>query len=75
MTLPRERYQAVNNVRAFLRSLLMPSLTPKVPRWIRREARWKLKHYPLEMYMEEVAKCPNCSKWFENENNNERKEK
>lgn len=46
MTLPNERYQAIQNTRKFLRSLLDPKQTPKVPRWIRREAYYCLKHYP-----------------------------
>ena len=46
MTLPRERTLAIINVREFLYSLLRPSDTPKVPRWIRLQARSCLKHYP-----------------------------
>lgn len=46
MTLPDERYRAVNNVREFLRDLLDPKKTPKVPKWIRKEAYYRLKHYP-----------------------------
>jgi hypothetical protein len=46
MTLPDERTRAVTKTRAFLRALLRPDLTPKVPRWIRDEAYACLRHYP-----------------------------
>ena len=46
MTLPNERSRAILNAREFLRSLLDPKQTPKVPRAIRRAAGNVLKHYP-----------------------------
>jgi len=48
MTLPYERVNAVINTRKFLLTLLFPSLTPRVPRDIRMEARRLLKHYPWD---------------------------
>lgn len=46
MTLPDERSRAVLSTRAFLRALLRPDLTPKVPGWIRAEAYACLRHFP-----------------------------
>lgn len=46
MTVPRERSQAVQNTREFLRSLLDPKKTPKIPKSVRKQAYWCLKHFP-----------------------------
>lgn len=46
MTLPDERVRAIENTREFLRSLLDPKKTPKIPRAIRRQAYWCLRHFP-----------------------------
>lgn len=46
MTLPDERTRAVVNTRKFLRALLDPKKTPRIPRKIRKEAYYLLKHYP-----------------------------
>lgn len=63
MTLPDERYRAIKNAREFLRSLLDPKLTPKVPKKIRKEAYYVLKHYIWDMDLEEIAeKCPDILK-------------
>lgn len=51
MTLPNERTRAVHNARRFLRDLLDPKKTPKVPRSIRREAYWILRHFPGDLEM------------------------
>jgi hypothetical protein len=60
MTLPNERTRALLNTHAFLRSLLDPKQTPKVPKAIRKEAYWCLRHYPLSMDIDElVKKAPN----------------
>ena len=59
MTLPIERSWALENTREFLRSLLDPKKTPRVPLYVRRDARWCLKHFPMELDMEKVRKkCP-----------------
>jgi len=55
MTLPYERFNAVCNTRRFLVSLLTPSLTPRVPSGIRKEARRLLKHYPWDLEAEILA--------------------
>lgn len=56
MTTSRERKNAINYAREFLRDLLDPKKTPRVPMAIRKEARWKLKHYPSEFDVELIAK-------------------
>lgn len=56
MTLPDERYRAVKYARDFLRSLLDPKQTPKVPRAVRQQAGRVLRHFPGEYDMERTAK-------------------
>ena len=55
MTLPNERYRAVGHAREFLRDLLDPKKTPRVPKEIRKRAYYALKHFPNEFDMEEVV--------------------
>jgi hypothetical protein len=57
MTLPAERARSLNTVREFLRDLLDPKKTPKVPSIIRQQAYWCLRHYPAEYDIEEVCKA------------------
>ncbi len=56
MTVPSERFNAILNTREFLRSLLDPKKTPRVPSSIRKDAYWCLRHYPWDLYMEEARK-------------------
>lgn len=56
MTLPDERIAAIKNTREFLRQLLDPKKTPRIPSEIRRQAYWCLRHYPADMYLHEVLK-------------------
>lgn len=59
MTLPRERFNALLKVRRFLRALLDPKATPRIPKAIRKEAYYTLKHYPSDWEIERIAKkCP-----------------
>jgi hypothetical protein len=59
MTLPPERTYALNNAREFLRDLLDPKKTPRIPSLIRQRARGVLKHYPTEYDVERITeKCP-----------------
>lgn len=59
MTLPYERYNALRKARAFLLALLDPRQTPRVPRSIRREAYYTLKHYPVDYEIDDLSKkCP-----------------
>ena len=59
MTLPTERSSAIWNTREFLRSLLDSKQTPKLPKSIRSEAAWCLKHFPTDADMKRaMKKCP-----------------
>lgn len=62
MTMPRERLNALNNTREFLRSLLNSKETPRVPREIRRQAYSCLKHFPSEYHttLESKRDCFVC---------------
>jgi hypothetical protein len=56
MTLPNERLNSVNKARQFLKDLLDPKKTPKVPRDVRHRAYEVLKHFPAEYEMEDASK-------------------
>lgn len=51
MTLPRERTNSIKNTRDFLRDLLDPKKTPRVPKEIRKRAYWCIRHYPNDLDM------------------------
>ena len=55
MTMPNERRWAIENTRIFLRDLMDPKKTPRVPSAVRKEAYRCLKHYPGEYHMGEAA--------------------
>lgn len=58
MTLPDERYRAVERTKQFLLNLIDPKKT-KVPKQIRLTALSLLKHYPNGYEMDIVSdKCP-----------------
>jgi len=52
MTLPDERYRAVVQTEKFLKEILA---TPRVPKKIKDDARWCLRHYPSEWDMKRAA--------------------
>jgi hypothetical protein len=52
MTLPDERYRAVVQTFKFLNEVLS---TPRVPKKIKENARWCLRHYPSEWDMQQAA--------------------
>jgi hypothetical protein len=52
MTLPDERYRAVVQTEKFLREILT---TPRVPKAIKDNARYCLRHYPSEYDMKKVS--------------------
>ncbi len=52
MTLPDERYRAVVQTKKFLEELLT---TPRIPKSVKDNARWCLRHYPSEWDMQRVA--------------------
>ena len=55
MTLPDERYRAVLAAERFLKDLLDPKQTPRVPAEIRARARSVLRHYPGTWDMDRAA--------------------
>lgn len=56
MTLPDERFRAVLRTREFLLNLCNPEHTPRIPKIIREEARWCLRHYPNHYDMAEASR-------------------
>ncbi len=55
MTLPDERYRAIQYTRQFLLDLLDPKMTPRVPREVRQRARSLLRHYPGDYTLDQLA--------------------
>ena len=55
MTLPDERYRAVEQTQRFLESLLDSQQTPRVPKKIRDSARTLLRHYPSRWDLDRAA--------------------
>jgi hypothetical protein len=55
MTLPCERYNAVTRTEEFLKDLLDPKKTPRVPKEVRKQAYYCLRHYPSKYYMDVAA--------------------
>jgi hypothetical protein len=59
MTLPCERYNAIKRTEEFLTDLLDPKKTPRVPKEIRQQAYYCLRHYPGGYHLDYLAtKCP-----------------
>jgi len=59
MTLPCERYRAIKHTEEFLKDLLNPSKTPRVPKRYRQQAYSLLRHYPSGYNLDILAtKCP-----------------
>lgn len=56
MTLPDERTRAVIYTRKFLRDLLQPKITPRVPREVRDRAANLLRHYPWDLHISLASK-------------------
>ena len=52
MTLPDERYRAVVRTEEFLKDLCNPRKTPRVPKAIREQAYYCLRHYPSKYHMD-----------------------
>jgi hypothetical protein len=55
MTVPIERTNAVIFTESFLKDLLNPKATPRVPKSIRQQAARCLRHYPSQWQMETIA--------------------
>jgi hypothetical protein len=71
MTLPDERFRAVLRTREFLANLCNPKHTPRVPKIIRDEARWCLRHYPdyYDMFQERMEPVTKLFKQYEESKN------
>lgn len=54
MTLPNERTNALINTREFLRELLDPKKTPRIPKEVRKKAHWCLKHFPTNCDLQQA---------------------
>ena len=57
MTLPDERYRAIQRAAQFLQQLCDPSITPRVPKHIRREAAAVLRHFPGEYDLAQLERA------------------
>ena len=55
MTMPDERFRAVNMAREFLLELTDSAKTPRVPKNIRSQALYILRHYPSNYELKSVA--------------------
>lgn len=55
MTLPDERYRSVLMTEKFLLSLLDPKATPRIPKYIRGQAKACLRHFPSKYEMDMAA--------------------
>lgn len=55
MTMPNERYSAVLRTEQFLKDLCDPKKTPRVPKEIRKQAYYCLRHYPGKYHMDVVG--------------------
>ena len=59
MTVPFERTRAVRQTEKFLLELIDPKVTPRVPKRIRDQAKFCLRHYPTAFELTITAeKCP-----------------
>jgi hypothetical protein len=58
MSLPDEQARALVSARQFLLSLCVPGKTPRVPRAVRHEARWRLKHFPSSFEWKRIVEDP-----------------
>jgi len=59
MTLPFERYNTIKRTEEFLKDLMDPKKTPRVPKSIRRQAYYCLRHYPSGFNLDLLAtRCP-----------------
>lgn len=57
MTMPDERRNSIKYTRDFLRDLLDPKKTPRIPKEIRKRAGSCLRHYPGDYHMEQAREA------------------
>ena len=53
--MPNERYSAVLRAEEFLKDLCDPKKTPRVPKEVRKQAYYCLRHYPSKHHMDVAA--------------------
>jgi len=56
MTLPIEEANSLIYARLFLRSMLDPKMTPKIPKKVRQEAAARLRHFPSSYIIREYIR-------------------
>ena len=56
MSVPDVRFRAIQRAEEFLMDLLSPQKTPRVPKEIREQARWCLRHYPSYHNLKQIEK-------------------
>ena len=56
MSTREEKIRAITKARVFLQGLLDPKITPKIPKKVRNEAYWVLRHYPAD-YEVKIKQC------------------
>jgi hypothetical protein len=57
MTLPNERYRAIQYAKRLCEDLIDPRKTPRVPKEIRKQAYGVLRHFPEEYYLSMLAEA------------------
>lgn len=65
MTTSRERTNALKNVRDFLRRMLSAKQEDgikRIPKEVRRECYYLLKHYPHDFEIDQITECKKCGK-------------
>jgi len=55
MSLPHEQARAIATARHFLSELCIPGKIKRIPREVRREARNRLKHFPLSWDLPKIV--------------------
>jgi hypothetical protein len=67
MTLPDERYRALQYTERFLMDLCDPSVTPRIPKTVRQRAAQCLRHYPSSYHLDQLAACVPSILWTDME--------
>lgn len=64
MTTRAEKTNALKNIREFLRRMISPynGGIKRIPKDVRRECRYLLKHYPAEYEIDQITECKKCGK-------------
>jgi hypothetical protein len=57
MTLPDERFRSIQRTEEFLEALTNPQKTSRIPKEIREQARWCLRHYPSYHNLKELERA------------------